>query len=194
MCEMKMMDHIAAHSIRVCQVAMFLVDHLNAHVGDLNRDLIQASALCHDITKTRSFETGENHADTARDLLRNSGYPEVSRIVGQHVRLDAYVMSGAVSEAEIVNYSDKRVLHDRVVSLEERFDYIMERYARDGEDRERIRFLTGKTAELGRRIFDRLPFTPDALERHLDPEIYKLDLNAYHVRFDIYRSPSGSES
>ena len=194
MYEMKMMDHIAAHSIRVCQVAIFLVDCLNGQAGDLNRDLVQAAALLHDITKTRSFETGENHAVTARDLLQDLGHPEISRIVGQHVRLDSYGVSDVVSEAEIVNYSDKRVLHDRVVSLEERFDYIMERYARDEEDRERIRFLTGKTSDLGKRIFDRLSLTPDTLESHLDPEIYMLDLNDYHARIGSYRFASGTES
>jgi uncharacterized protein len=186
MCEMKMMDHIAAHSIRVCQVATFLTDHLNGQAGDLDRNRVQAAALCHDITKTRSFETGENHADTAMDLLRDLGHPEVSRIVGQHVRLDAYGESDVVSEAEIINYSDKRVLHDRVVSLADRFDYIMEKYAKNEGDRERILFLTGKTEELGQKIFGRLPFAPDTLSEHLDPDVYTSNLEAYHIQLNIH--------
>lgn len=194
MCEMRMMDHIAAHSIRVCQVALLLVDRLEEQAVDLNRDLVRASALLHDITKTRSFETKENHAETAGDLLMDSGYAEVSRIVGQHVRLDAYISQGALSEAEIVNYSDKRVLHDRVVSLDKRFDYIMERYARVPADRMRIRWLTEKTADVGRKIFDRLSFTPDALEGHLDPEIYTRCLEDYRSRCGIHRSDADTRT
>ncbi len=63
---MEMMSHIKAHSLRVCQVAELLTDHLTASNMNvyirLCRDLVSAGALLHDITKTRSFETGENHA------------------------------------------------------------------------------------------------------------------------------------
>jgi uncharacterized protein len=186
--EMGMMDHIAAHCLRVCHVATFLADRLDLPPEDLNRDLVERAALLHDITKTRSFETKENHAETAEDLLRDLGHPELGRIVGQHVRLDAYAATGTLSEADIVNYSDKRVLHDQVVSLDKRFDYILEKYARVPEDRERIRWLTRETAGLEKRIFDRLPFPPDTLDRHLDPRAYRRDLSAYRAQIPSQRS------
>ena len=56
----------------------------------LNRDLIRAAALLHDITKTRSFVTSENHALTGGQFLSDLGYPEVGDLVRQHVRLDEY--------------------------------------------------------------------------------------------------------
>ena len=64
MCEMKMMDHIVIHSLQVCRVATFLTDHLNKHQYQLNHDQIRAAALLHDITKTPSFKTQEDHALT----------------------------------------------------------------------------------------------------------------------------------
>jgi len=194
MCEMGMMDHIAAHSIRVCQVALALVDCLNVRESSINRGLVTAAALLHDITKTRSFRTGENHAETAADLLASLGYSEVGRIVGQHVRLSAYPKIGSVSEAEIVNYSDKRVRHDRVVSLGERFDYIMERYAAGPADSGRIRSLREKTLMLGKRIFEQLPFESDALKQHLNPETYLSDLDDYRAQADMDPPLSGDKT
>ncbi len=59
--EIKMMDHIAVHSLHVCRVATLLTEHLNKQHCRLNFDLIQSAALLHDITKTRSFKTRSEH-------------------------------------------------------------------------------------------------------------------------------------
>lgn len=161
--EMEMMDHIVDHSHRVCRVALFLTDELHQVGVVLHRDLIEAAALLHDITKTRSFETGENHAASGDEFLSARGYPEVGNIVGQHVRLNSYFGSEVPSEAEVVNYADKRVLHDRVVSLDARMAYIVERYGQDPALDAKIRNLWKKTRSLEARLFDRLSFTPDDL-------------------------------
>lgn len=178
-CEMEMMDHIVAHSLQVCRVAVFLTDRLAARNIGLNRDMVQASALLHDITKTRSFETRENHAQTGDELLRDLGYPEVGWVVGQHVRLDAYFSPGGPTEAEIVNYADKRVLHDQVVSLEARMAYILEKYGGEADQRERIRWLRGKTEELEERLFGYLPIKASDLPGYFTAEGFALELDAY---------------
>ena len=74
MCEMKMMDHIVRHSLQVCRVATFLAQNLNADsiTGSII-DLIRAAALLHDITKTRSFKTEENHAADRRPIPGRAG-------------------------------------------------------------------------------------------------------------------------
>ena len=61
MCEMEMLDHIVVHSMQVCRAATLLTEKLIDQGIDLNFDLIQAAGLLHDITKTRSFQTKENH-------------------------------------------------------------------------------------------------------------------------------------
>ena len=93
--EMQMMDHIVAHSLQVCRVAFFLADELNRGRNGLNCDLIRAAALLHDITKTRSFNTGENHDQTGGQFMAQQGYPEVGDLVRQHVKLDEYRGAGA---------------------------------------------------------------------------------------------------
>jgi len=72
--KMKMMDHIVVHSLQVCRVATFLTEHLNKQHYRLNFDLIQSAALLHDITKTRSFKTREDHALTGGEYLSESSW------------------------------------------------------------------------------------------------------------------------
>ena len=179
MCEMKMMDHIVVHSMQVCRVATFLAEHLNSERNRLNHDLIQAAALLHDITKTRSFKTEENHALTGGQLLAEQGYPEVGDLVRQHVRLDAYPDPVTLGEAQIINYADKRVLHDRIVGLDKRLDYILEKYGKLPGHQERIRWLWGKTLVMEDEIFSDLAITPQDLNRLLNSEDRSADVHEY---------------
>jgi len=157
--ELGMLENIVAHSLQVCRVSLLLTDHLG--LPGLNRELIRAAALLHDITKTRSFNTGEDHAETGARLLADLGYPEVAGIVGQHVRLDRYLLtSSTATDAEIVNYSDKRVLHDKIVPLNERMGYILEKYGIGPERKRNILLLWEKTEKLEKRLFASLPFSP----------------------------------
>ncbi len=165
--ETEMLDHIVLHSKQVCRVSAFLSDMLiSAHLK-LNRPLVSAAALLHDITKTRSFDTGENHAATGAKMISDLGYPEVGNIIGQHVRLRSFCSDAPPNEAEVVNYADKRVLHDTIVSLDERMDYILDRYATTAAHKERIKALWQETILLERKIFGYLPIQADDLIRSL---------------------------
>lgn len=170
--EMRMLDHIIRHSLQVCRVAESLVYQLGKKGRRLNRDLVQAAALLHDITKTRSLTTGEKHSESGCDLLAGRGYAEVGDVIRQHVELDTYFASDTPSEAEIVNYADKRVLHDRIVGLEERMAYIMERYGATPAYRARLRRLWTLSNRQEKRIFAELPFSPAGMENH----VAKVDL------------------
>jgi uncharacterized protein len=160
---MDMPDHIQDHSRLVCRIALILADGLIAAGIAINRDLVMASALLHDITKPRSFETGENHAQTGGEYLAALGFPEVGEIVRQHVVLDHYFAGSAPSEAEIVNYADKRVLHDQVVPLDDRMAYILQRYAKTIQRQVLLQELWDQTRLLEERLFAYLSFTPDLL-------------------------------
>ena len=179
MCKMNMMDHIVVHSMQVCRVATLLTQNLSDPGIELNFDLIQAAALLHDITKTRSFKTKENHAQTGGQYLTELGYTEVGSLVRQHVKLDEYPQTVSLGEAEIINYADKRVLHDKVVSLEKRLDYILEKYAKVSEHRKRIYRLWEKTKEIEDEIFGALSFSPDDLIGLIKAEDRPLDFQEY---------------
>ena len=179
MSEMKMMDHIVVHSLQVCRVTTFLTGHLNRQNGRLDLDLIQAAALLHDITKTRSFKTREDHAQTGGQLLAEKGYAEVGELVRQHVRLDEYPTPVVVAESQILNYADKRVLHDQVVSLDNRMEYILEKYGETPVHEERIHWLLEKTLVLEAKIFDGLAVGPRELNRILNSWDPAQDFMAY---------------
>ena len=179
MCDMKMMDHIVLHSMQVCRVATYITDHLVDRHNHLNAKMIRSAALLHDITKTRSFDTGEDHALTGGQFLSDRGYPEVGDLVRQHVVLDEYNATKIPAEADILNYADKRVLHDEIVDLDRRLDYILERYAKKAEDRERITLLWEKTKRLENIIFSELPFSPEDLNRILNAEDWSLEVTEY---------------
>jgi uncharacterized protein len=162
--EIGMMEHIVAHSLQVRRVSLFLVDQLE--IPGLDRELIRAAAHLHDITKTRSFETHENHAETGGRLIADLGYPEVGRIIAQHVYLELDFSSATdhLTEAAIVNYADKRVLHDRIAPLSSRMTYILEKYGRSQELKREILLNWEKTKRLEARLFTRLPFAPDDID------------------------------
>ena len=157
----EMPDHIVSHSLQVARVALLLLDALNETGAGLDRPLVRAAALLHDITKSRSLRTGEPHADTGAVLLRERGFPEVAEIVRQHVRLDIYDSGPPIAPAEVVNYADKRVLHDRVAPLTDRLGYILERYGTEPAARDRIRRIWKRTLDLEEKLFRPLPFAPE---------------------------------
>ena len=169
--EMGMLANIVVHCRQVCRVALTLVDNMSEPSPKMDRKLIVAAALLHDITKTRSFKTKEDHAQTGEQYLTQKGYPEVGRIVGQHVRLADYDRNGLPNAAEIINYADKRVLHDQVVSLDQRMQYIVDRYGTDPDREKRIQWLWGQTRRVEDRIFKYVSFKPNELGAHLLADI-----------------------
>jgi uncharacterized protein len=133
----RMLPNIIAHSEQVMRVALAIADNLGRDAA-IDRSLVTAAALLHDITKTRSLETRERHDETGAALLRELGYPRVAWIVEQHVIFTGFLPDGPVEEREIVYYADKRVMHERIVSLEERVHDLIARYGKTPEIMELI--------------------------------------------------------
>jgi hypothetical protein len=79
----------------------------------------------------------------------------------------------------IINYADKRVLHDRIVSLDERMRYIQQRYGTQPEHEHRIQMLWESTTALEKQIFKDLPFSPDDLIQHLTPMDLASEISNY---------------
>ena len=174
--QMKMLDHIIDHSVMVSNVALCIARCLEKDCSGLNADLIFSAALLHDITKTRSFETGELHSATGGELLTGLGYPEVGDIIRQHVVLDRGWDKGPVSEREIVNYADKRVLHDKVVTLDRRLAYIKKRYGRDDRFKHQIKKMWKTTQAIEVRLFKQLSFETWELKDQVKPLIRREEI------------------
>ncbi len=159
--------HIIAHSMQVNRVARFLAEKLNEQGERLDLGLIDAASLLHDMTKMDGLRTGENHARAAGHILRQMGLPGVARVVEQHVVVEDVPGLVKVTEEEVVNYSDKRVMHDRIVTLEERFEDLKERYGRSAEGRALIGSYLERARQIERKIFRRLSLKPEDLKEHI---------------------------
>ncbi len=163
-----MLPNIKDHSLQVARIAVCLGKNLMAQFPELNFDLVEAGALLHDIAKTETIKTRGNHAQIGEAMVRAMGFDTVARIVAQHVRLEeAYFQNGGVDEVVLVHYADKRVRHDEIVDLEERFDYLVETYGRSPEAVERIKALYQDTLKVEKMIFLHLSFPPQELKEHL---------------------------
>ncbi len=161
-------EHIIGHSLTVERVALFIAKEINGALGTneprLNRELISAGALLHDIAKIKAMETGELHGILGGKMVREMGFPEVADLVEQHVRLRSYDKNGRISETEVINYADKRVTHDEVVTLSDRFSDIRHRYGKNSDEIfERIDKTMELTMIIEKKIFDIVSFDPDDL-------------------------------
>jgi putative nucleotidyltransferase with HDIG domain len=129
-----MPDHIFRHSLMVTRVALVIGSWLKSSGLKIDLGLVDRASLLHDICKMECIGTMKDHALMGKEQLSLMGYLSVAEVVGQHVRLGSL----NVDEAMVVNYADKRVMHDRVVSLTKRFVDLMARYGTDDVRRERI--------------------------------------------------------
>ena len=169
--------HIIQHSETVCRVALFLSYELNKNGEKLDIQLINAAALLHDITKFEDLKTHKDHAKTGKILLENLGFSRIGVIVGEHINLQDKRGIKTISEAEIINYSDKRVMHTEVVTLPERFKDLRERYGLNKKTLnestvKRINELELKIYELEKKIFSKLDFKAEELLYFLEKTSY----------------------
>jgi putative nucleotidyltransferase with HDIG domain len=163
-------QHVIVHSLQVERVATYLGTRLNEMGEELNLGVIQAAALLHDIAKIDGLRTGENHARAGGEVIRGMGFPRVAEIVEQHVMVPSVPGLLKVTEDELVNYADKRVMHDRVVTLEERFADLEDRYGKNSESRVYIGNALERAREIERKIFRKLVIRPEDLRADLDGE------------------------
>ena len=168
-----MLDNIRAHSIMVTRVAQALLQGLagspKENVIIPSDKLVLAGALLHDIAKTPCLKNRCDHAKRGRDICLELGYPAVAEVVREHVVLTEFSIArydkGYFLAKELVYYADKRVRHDEIVSIEERLEYILERYGNnDAKRHSLIRENFEQCRQLEMFIFSAIETTADSLQ------------------------------
>ncbi len=170
-----MLDNIRAHSIMVARVAQVLFQEL-ANSSKItpstlpSEDLVLAGALLHDIAKTPCLKNRCDHAKHGRDICLELGYPEVAKVVREHVILTNFSMTryetGHFLATEIVYYADKRVRHDEIVSIEKRLEYILENYGNNDPQRySLIRENFDKCRQLEASLFSAIAITTSDIQK-----------------------------
>jgi uncharacterized protein len=180
-----MFDNIRAHSLTVARVAESLLTGMAENSGDRtnipDRNLVVAGALLHDIAKTICLNSQCDHAQKGHEICLEHGYPTIGEIVQEHVVLKEFSIEkyakGIFSAKEIVYYADKRVRHDRIVSLNDRMAYIIERYGNQDHFRhQQIEENFQRCHLLEQFLFSHINFAADALAEQVTTKIKIHDL------------------
>ena len=162
-----MLENIVSHSLEVAKVALFISVELNKNGRTIDLGLVEAASLLHDLTKTECLKTKDDHAQTASQQLKRMGYERVGEVVAQHIWLMKEGDPSCVSEEEIVNYADKRVMHDRIVPLEERFSDLKARYGLNQKAMDYLERLQKEIYGIESKIFLILQIDPNDIQRLL---------------------------
>jgi putative nucleotidyltransferase with HDIG domain len=173
-----MYDNIREHSLMVARVTELLYRKLEEKGLNLPpKDAVLAGALLHDIAKTKCIQEGCQHAQVGEAICRDLGYPEVAAMVSNHVNLPASHMDacrrGVFTGSDLVYYSDKRVKHDSIVSLDERLAYILEKYSVSNQEwGKSIHANFRMCAELESLLFVGLGLTPAEVAARIDRTLF----------------------
>jgi uncharacterized protein len=162
-----MLENIVSHSLEVAKIALFISVELNKKGRTIDLGLVEAASLLHDLTKAECLKTKDDHAQTASQQLKRMGYERVGDVVAQHIWLVKEGDPSCVSEEEIVNYADKRVMHDRIVPLEERFSDLRARYGLNRKAMDYLERLQEEVFGIENKIFFILQIDPNDIQRLL---------------------------
>ncbi|MDD4074794.1 MAG: HD domain-containing protein [Eubacteriales bacterium] len=105
--------HVRKHCEAVMRRACALCEELPSWRFD--EDLVAAGALLHDIMRAYP-----RHAEAGADFLDDKGYPEVARVVRDHMRLRDD-MEAHIDERAVVYLADKMVMEDMPCSIAARY-------------------------------------------------------------------------
>jgi ribosomal protein L17 len=134
-----MPDHIRAHSRQVAKVASFVAEAGRQRGIAVDVPTVYASALLHDLAKIYSIRHGGNHSQLGGAwVMALTCNPLLAQGVIHHVFWPFEVDLVRFFTPLAVLYADKRVSHDRIVHIEDRFGDLLDRYGKTPEICDRI--------------------------------------------------------
>jgi hypothetical protein len=148
-----MPDHIREHSRLVALVSVTVAEAAARMGAQISVDAVRATALLHDIAKAYTIHHGGNHAQLGGAwALEDTASPAIAMGVFHHVfwPWEPDVRTWLLPLA--VLYADKRVRHDELVTLAERYEDLFERYGRNGFIRSRIEISRQQSVAIEREF------------------------------------------
>ena len=136
-----MPENIRAHSRVVAGFASALAVRAEEAGADIHVPSVLACGLLHDLGKFYTIKNGGSHGQVGGAWVMNeTRNPHIAQGVIQHVRwlwhvdetVDPWLL------AYCIIYADKRVMHDAVVTAEERYADLLERYGHTEDAKKRI--------------------------------------------------------
>jgi len=185
--------HVRKHCAMVTEVAMKIAQVYINQGEIINLNLLYPACMLHDMNRVCDFRKlvrsrfeeevtdekwkkwqscrreykGMHHADITAKILYERGFTETAELVRLH-RSDYIVKQPDAFdsiEKKIIYYSDKRVKHNEIVSLKERFRDGRERYGKFDTPEEKRLFedVEIKTKKLEKELFLGIDIRPDEI-------------------------------
>jgi putative nucleotidyltransferase with HDIG domain len=113
------------HMAIVARVALFFADRLTTTnpLSTINRELLHAAALLHDIDKNIQHRPDERHPDAGVRVLRDEGMEEVANLVATHplhAILDPKIKPKTWEEKFL--YLADKMIKQEIITVDKRFD------------------------------------------------------------------------
>lgn len=150
-----MLDNVRRHSLQVAAISTALAERARDQGIRIDVNTVRASALLHDIAKTWCLKNSGSHALLGASwVAQETQNFRVSQGVALHVHWPwPLPEDDAICALPIlIIYGDKRVRHDQAVSLEERFDDLIDRYGKTQEARDGIAASFAQSRQIEQKL------------------------------------------
>jgi putative nucleotidyltransferase with HDIG domain len=152
--------HVLSHMVKVTSLAIFLGEKIKKNGKNVNINLTRQAGLLHDILKVGDFRNldpagfnqkvtkkdlqtwqsiirkyhKQGHVEAGNQLLAGLGEEKIAAIIKKH-RLGCVVAPNlnqrpVTIEEKLIYYADKRVTHDKIVTLKDRLVDLSQRYSK----------------------------------------------------------------
>lgn len=183
--------HILAHMQKVADVCVYIGTSINKKSTHqpVNLTILRYSALLHDLVKICDFPAIDlqyfqqtvteeeiavwngiiqayhplKHALAAAQILKDLGEDELATIVRKHRFGSLLDDKPEIWEEKILYYSDKRVKHDTIVSIQERLEDGRKRYFPDGNIPKEDQLIEQELMKLETEICMKAGIKPDQI-------------------------------
>ncbi|AGW12642.1 HDIG domain-containing metalloprotein [Megalodesulfovibrio gigas] len=156
-------EHIREHSLLVARIATAVAQAACEAGFPVPVQEVRASALLHDLAKAYTIRHTGSHAQLgAAWVLAETGNPRIAQGVAHHVWWPWPVDVRRHFLPMAVIYGDKRVAHDRIVTLDERYHDLMDRYGTSPKNIAGIERTQTQVLEISRAFTQLLGCDPDA--------------------------------
>tara|TARA_Y100000310_G_scaffold342757_1_gene447294 strand:+ start:1346 stop:1972 length:627 start_codon:yes stop_codon:yes gene_type:complete len=186
--------HILKHMQKVNEVTLFLARKLNEHGENYNLKLLDFGARLHDLAKPLSFKeiqvnkkenlvpqernTKEDlefwfdkkkefstprHGEIAGEVLKD--YPELAKMISNHGPQDI-LKENLTKEILLLNYVDKRICEEEIVTIGERFAGFRKSYSESNDSEE----IINKFLKIEQDIFTKIGLKPEDLKLELEKD------------------------
>jgi hypothetical protein len=185
-------DHIIRHCEKVYKIAKQIGEKYAEKGQKIDLENLKAAALLHDLFRIadipdKSYEElhtvadkydqvtwdslrirykGKTHAEAAYEFFMNKGEEKLALMIKKHyfyAILDPTDKPSSLEE-KILSYADKRVMHDKIVSLKERFEEGSKRHNPNQKNRDEIQKIHNAYYALEKELLEPINLKPSDIK------------------------------